>query len=191
MGLLGRILKKLYLISSRIIQSSLIDDPYYQYNVLLVWLANILTIIAYLGGFGLALCMLVWAFSLKIFLYALLIAYLLAWNWEQLCNQVTIFAQEMYLICSTVGYTVLIGAAIQINRMPLADGKTLLVYWIFLLILGFILWSITVFNVTRTAGFKPVLAIKKIEYKQRFRLTKIPKEIPPNNQAQAYLKKMK
>lgn len=191
MGLLFRILKKLYLIGSRIIQASLIDDPYYEYNVLLVWLANFFRVIAIVGGFGIVLYMLVWTVSLAIFLDALLIAYWLAWNWEQLCNDLTSFAQEMYLICSTWGYTVMFGTLIQLYRMQWADGKTLLIYWIFLLILGFILWRVTVFNVTKSPKFKPVLAIKKIEYKQHFRLTKIPKEIPMDNQAQAYLKKMK
>jgi hypothetical protein len=38
---------------------------------------------------------------------------------------------------------------------------------------------------------KPVLAVRKIEYKQRFRITKLPPEIPANNQAQAYLRKLK
>ena len=189
MGLLFRVLKKLYLIGVWIIQASLIDDPYQ--NQVFVGIANFLTILALLFGFGIALYLLVWTVSLAIFLDALLIAYWLAWNWEQLGNDLTSFTQEMYLICSTVGYTVIFGTLIQLYRMQWADGKTLLVYWIFLLILGFILWRFTVFNVTRAAGLKPVLAIKKIEYKQRFRLTKIPKEIPPNNQAQAYLKKIK
>lgn len=188
MGLLFRVLKKLYLIGVWIIQASLIDDPYQ--NQVFVGIANFLTILALLFGFGIALYLLVKAVSLKIFLDALLIAYWLAWNWEQLGNDLTSFAQEMYLICSTLGYTVIFGTLIQIHRMQWADAKALLFYWLFLLILGFILWRVTVFNVA-TAGVKPVLAIRKIEYKQRFRLTKIPKEIPPNNQAQAYLKKMK
>lgn len=190
MGLLIRIFQKLYLIGSLIIQHSLIDDPYHEYHVLLVWLTNVLTVVALVGGFSLALYMFVWAISLEIFLDALLIAYLLAWSWEQLCKDFTSFAQEMYLVVSTVGYTVLLGTVIQIQRMPWADGKELLVYWTFLLLLGFIIWGVTVFNVGKTA-VKPVLAIKKIEYKQRFRLTKIPKEISTENQSQAYLKQMK
>jgi hypothetical protein len=190
MGLLFRILHRLYLIGSRIIQNSLINDPYYEYNALLVWLANFFRVIAILGSFGIVLYMLVWAVSLAIFLYALLISYLSAWSWEKFCKHFTSEEQEFYLIGSTVGYTVIVGTLIQIERMPWADGKTLFVYWTFLLILGFIIWRVTLFNVT-TAGVKPVLAIKKIEYKQRFRLTKIPKEIPTENQAQAYLKKMK
>jgi hypothetical protein len=112
-------------------------------------------------------------------------------NWEQLSNDLTSFAQEVYLICSTFGYTVMLGTLLQLQRMQWADGKTLLVYWIFLLILGFILWRVTVFNVARAPGGKPVLAIKKIAYKRKFFLTKISKEIPPKNQAQAYLKKLK
>lgn len=191
MGLLFRILKRLYLIGSRIIQNSLINDPYYEYNVLLVWLANFSIVIAIVGGFGIVLYMLVWTVSLAIFLDALLIAYWLAWNWEQLSNSLTSFVQEMYLICSTLGYIVIFGTLIQLHRLQWADGKTLLVYWLFLLILGFILWRVTVFNVAKAAGGKTVLAIRKIEYKHKFYLTKIPKEIPKENQAQAYLKQMK
>lgn len=191
MGLLGRILNRLYFICSKLIQKSLIDGPDSEYHALLVFLVNGLIIIADICVFCLALYMLVWAVSLRIFLDALLNAYLLAWSWEQFGKEFTSFEQEMYLIVSTVGYTVLMGAAIQINRMPWADGKTLFVYWTFLLIIGFIIWLFTVFNVTKAAGLKPVLAIKNIEYKQRFRLTKITKEIPTENQAQAYLKKMK
>jgi len=191
MGLLIRILQKLYLFGSRTIQKSLIDDPYDEYHVLLVFLANLLIIIAYLGGFGLILYMLVWAVSLEIFVDALLTAYFLAWSWEQFGKQFTSFEQEMYLIVSTVGYTVLLGAAIQINRMPWADGKTLLVYWAFLLILGFIIWGITVRNNTGLAGDKPGFKIKKIEYKQHFRFTQVAKEIPTIEQVQAYLKRMK
>lgn len=190
MGLLFRILHQLYLIGSRVIQSSLINDPYYEYNVLLVWITNFFIVIAILGGFGLVLFMLVWAVSLKIFLYALLIFYLSAWSWDKFSKHFTSEEQEFYLIGSAVGYTVIVGTLIQIDRMQWADGKTLFVYWIFLLILGFIIWGVTVFNVT-TAGVKPVLAIKKIKYKQHFRITKVPKEIPTENQAQAYLKKMK
>lgn len=190
MGLLFRILHQLYLIGSRVIQSSLINDPYYEYNVLLVWITNFFLVIAILGGFGIVLYMLVWAVSLAIFLDVLFIAYLSAWLWENLGKHFTSEEQEMYLIGSTVGHTVLFGTLIQIDRMQWADGKTLLVYWIFLLIFGFIIWGVTVFNVT-TAGFKSVLAIKKIKYKQHFRVTRVPKEIPTENQAQAYLKKMK
>lgn len=189
-GLLFRILHWLYLIGFRIIQSSLTDDPYYKYNVLLVWLTNFVTVIAILGGFGVVLFMLVWAVSLQIFLYTLFISYLSAWSWDKFCKDFTSEEQDLYLIGSTFSCTVIVGTLIQIHRMQWVDGKTLLIYWIFLLILGFIIWRITVFNVT-TAGVKPVLAIKKIEYKQHFCLTKISKEITTNNQAQAYLRKMK
>lgn len=191
MGLLFRILKKFYLLSSMIIQSSMIDDSYHEYHVLLVWLANVLTIVALFGGFGLALYALVWAFSLEIFVKALLIAYLLAWLWSKFCNYFTSFEQEMYLIGSTVGYTGLIGVTIQLHRMQWADGKTLFIYWTFLLIIGFILWQVTLFNVRKASEFKSVLFSQKFAYKYKFLSTKLPKKIPPNNQAQAYLKKMK
>lgn len=190
MGLLFRILKRLYRIGSRVIQNSLIDDPYYEYNVLLVLLANVLIVITIFSSIGFVLYMLVWLVSLEIFLGALLIAYWLAWYWEQFANELTSFAQEMYLICSTLGNTVGFGTLIQIHRMQWADGNTLLVYWIFLLILGFILWAFTVSNAAR-ARAKPVLAIKNIEYKQRFRITKTPEENSTTNQVQAYLKKLK
>lgn len=188
MGLLFRIIKWLYLFVTQLIKNSLIDDPYQ--NQVLVGIANLLTIIAILFGFGIALYLLVWAISLEILLKTLLLAYLAALAWEKFSSLLTPSEQEMYLIVSTVGLTVLIGAVIQIRRMPLADGNTLLFYWIFLLIFGFILWGITVFKVATAAKAKPVLAIKKIEYKQRFRITKIPKEITANNPAQAYLKKL-
>ncbi len=58
----------------------------------------------------------------------------------------------MYLIGSTVGYTVLIGAAIPIHRMPWTDGKTLFCYWTFLLTFGLIIWGITVRKNTKLAG---------------------------------------
>lgn len=191
MGLLCRILHRLYRIVSRIIQSCLIDDPDYEYNVLLVGLANFFIIIAIVGSMGIVLYMLVWAVSLAIFLDVLFIAYLSAWLWENLGKHFTSFEQEIYLIGSTVGHTVLFGTLIQIHRMQWADGKTLVVYWMFLLLLGFILWRVTVFNVARAPGGKPVLANKKIAYKHKFSLTKISKEIPHRNQAQAYLKKLK
>lgn len=191
MGLLFRIIQRLYLIVSKIIKNSLIDDPYYEHNVLLVWLANFFIVMAIVSGFGIVLYMFVWAISLGIFVKALILAYFEALVWSKFCNRFTSFGQEMYLIGSTVGYTVLIGTAIQLHRMPWADGNTLLFYWIFLLILGFIAWGITLFNVSRAAEVKPVLAIKKVTYKQRFRSTKLPQEIPANNQVQAYLKKLK
>ena len=135
--------------------------------------------------------MLVWAVSLAIFLDVLFIAYLSAWLWENLSKHFTSFEQEMYLIGSTVGHTVLFGTLIQIHRMQWADGKTLVFYWIFLLIFGFIIWGVTLNNISKAVRMKPVLAVKKIEYKQRFRSTKLPQEIPPNNQVQAYFKKLK
>ena len=97
----------------------------------------------------------------------------------------------MYLIVSTVGSTVLIGTEVQLKRMQWASGNHLLVYWILLLIVGFIIWGVTVFNVTYAAKPEPVLATKTVEYKQHFHTTNIPKEIPTTNPAQAYLKKLK
>lgn len=191
MGLLGRILRWFYLIVTKIIKNSLIDDPYYEHNVLLVWLANFFLVIAIVSSFGIVLYMLVWAISLAIFLDVLFVAYLSAWLWENLCKHFTSFEQEMYLIGSTVGHTVLFGTLIQIHRMQWADGKTLVFYWIFLLIGGFIIWGVTLNNISKAVRVKPVLAVKKIEYKHRFRITKLPSEIPPNNQVQAYLKKLK
>lgn len=189
MGLLFRIIKRLYLFVTQLIKNSLIDDLYY--NQVLVGIANLLTIFAWLLGFGAAIYLLVWAISLEILLRTLLLAYLAALAWEKFSHHLTPSEQEMYLIGSSVGLTVLIGATIQIRRMQWADGKALLIYWLFLLIVGFIFWGITVFNVTYAAKIKPVLAIKKIEYKRRFRITKLPNEIPTNNPAQAYLKKLK
>lgn len=189
MGLLFRIIKRLFLFVTELIKDSLIDEP--DQNQVLVGIANLLIILSWLGGFGIAIYLLVWAISLEILLKTLLVAYLAAYVWSKFCIHLTPSEQEMYLIGSTVGLTVLIGALIQIRRMPEADGKALLIYWIFLLIVGFILWGITLFNVTYAAKVKPVLAIKKMEYKQRFRITKIPKEITANNPVQAYLKKLK
>lgn len=191
MGLLFRIIHRLYLIATKLINNSLIDDPYYEYNVLLVWLANFFIVIAIVSGFGIVIYILVWAISLEIFMKALILAYFEALVWSKFSKHFTSFGQEMYLIGSTVGYTVLVGTAIQFHRLQWADGNTLLFYWIFLLILGFIIWGVTLFNVFKAARVKPVLAIKKIEYTQRFRSTKLPQEIPTQNQAQAYLKKLK
>lgn len=189
MGLLVRILKRLYLSGSRIIQASLIDEPYFE-NQMLVGIANIFIIIALVGGFWIALYALVWVISVEIFVKALLLAYVEAWAWSKFYHQFTSFEQEMYLMGATVGYTVLIGAAIQINRMPWADGKALLVYWTFLLIFGLILWGMTVCKTTGLAGNKPEFKINQIEYKQHFRSTKT-EEIPTTDKAQAYLKKMR
>ncbi|MBV8886591.1 MAG: hypothetical protein JO235_21705 [Chroococcidiopsidaceae cyanobacterium CP_BM_RX_35] len=184
MGLLGRILQKLYLIGLTIIKASRVDGTYE--NQMLVWIVNSLTILALVGGFVLTLSALVWAMSLEIFVKALLLAYLLAWLWSKFGQQFTSFAQELYLMGATVGYTVLTGADIQIQRMPWADGKALLVYWTCLLILGVIIWGITVRHTTRLAG-EP----QKIEYKQHFRSTKVTKKISTLEQAQVYLKRMK
>lgn len=142
MGLLGRILQELYLIGLTIIKASLVDGTCE--NQMLVWIVNGLTILALVGGFVLTLLALIWAMSLEIFVKALILAYLLAWLWSKFGQQFTDFEQELYLMGATVGYTVLTGANIQINRMPWADGKTLLVYWTCLLILGVIIWGITV-----------------------------------------------
>ena len=190
MVLLFRIIQRLYLIVTKLIHNSLIDDPYYEHNVLLVWLANFFIVIAIVSGFGIVLYILVWAISLEILVKALILAYFEALVWSKFWKRFTSFGQEMYLIGSTVGYTVLVGMAIQIHRLQWADGNTLLFYWIFLLIGGFIIWGITLNNVSK-AVVKPVLAVRKIEYKQRFRITKLPPEIPANNQAQAYLRKLK
>lgn len=189
MGLLCRILRLLFRLFTKIIKNCLIDDPYA--NQLFVWIANLLTILAIVVCFSLALYMFVYAISLQILVKALIIAYLEALGWLKFSGHFTSFGQEMYLIGSTVGYTVLVGIAIQIQRMQWADDNTLLFYWIFLVIFGFIIWGITLFNVSKAVRVKPVLAVKKVEYKQRFHTTKLPQEIPTNNQAQAYLKKLK
>lgn len=189
MGLLFRIIKRLYLFVTGLIRHTLNDEPYY--NQVPVRIANLLIIIAWLVSFGAAISLLVWAISLEILLRTLLIAYLAAYAWSKLSHHFTPFEQEIYLIGSNVGLTVSIGTSIQLHRMQGADGNTLLFYWIFLLITGFIFWGITVFNVTKTAKALPVLTIKKIEYKQHFRTTNIPKAIPAENPAQAYLKKIK
>lgn len=189
MGLLFRIIQRLYLVVTKIIKNSLIDDPYG--NQTAICFCNLLTVIVEIAYFGLAMYLLVWAISLEILVKALILAYFEALVWSKFSKHFTSFGQEMYLIGSTVGYTVLVGTAIQISRLQWADGNTLLFYWIFLLIGGFIIWGVTVFNVSKAARVQPVLAVKKIEYKQRFRITKLPPEIPLNNQAQAYLKQLK
>lgn len=189
MGLLGRILRWLYRLITKTIKNSLIDDPYG--NQTLICFSNLVTVIAEVGCFSLALYLFVYAISLEIFVKALILAYFEALVWSKFCKRFTSFGQEMYLIGSTVGYIVLVGTTIQISRMQWADGNTLLFYWIFLLIFGFIIWGVTLFNVSRAAVVNPVLAVKKIEYKQRFCITKLPHEIPTINQVQAYLKKLK
>lgn len=189
MGLLCRIIKWLYLNITKLISHTLVDNP--DINPLLVLFANLGIILLWLFGFGASLYILVKAISLKILVRALLTAYLAAYAWSKFCHRFTPSVQEMYLLVTTVGLTVLVGTAIQLHRMQWASSNNLLVYWIFLLILGFIIWGITLFNVTKAAKKLPGLAIKKIESKQRFRITKIPKEISATNPAQVYLKKLK
>lgn len=189
MGLLFRIFQSLYLIGLTIIRASLIDGSYSE-NQFSVWLANFLTILALVGGFSLGFYLLIWAISLEIFVRALVIAYLEAWLWEKFSDKLTSLVREIYLISSTVGYTVFMGAVIQIDRMSWAGGTALVVYWIFLFIFGLTIWGITVCQVTELAEDKPGFFIKKIEYKQHFRSTKIAKKITPANQIQAYLKRM-
>ena len=189
MGLLCRIIKWLCLTVNRLVSNSLIDDP--DLNPLLVEFANLGIHLFWLFCFVSTIYLIVWAISLEILLRTLLLAYLSAYVWSKFCHRFTAFGQEMYLIVTTVGLTVLIGTQIQLHRMLGADVNTLKFYWIFLLIVGFILWGITVFNVAQAAKPKPVLATKTLEYKQRFRVTKLPNEIPANNPAQAYLKKLK
>ena len=189
MGLLFRIFKGLYLIGLTIIKASLIDDSYYD-NKLRVWLANFLTILALMGLLLLVLYLFVWAISLEIFVGALLLAYLEALLWQELADGLTSLVREICLVWATVGYTVLIGAVIQIDRMPRAGSTALVIYWTFLLVLGLLLWRIAIGWVTESAGYQPELKLKKIVYKQQFRSTNI-EEIPIINQAQAYLKRMR
>lgn len=189
MGLLCRIIKWLGLTVNRLVSNSLIDDP--DLNPLLVEFANLGIHLFWLFCFVSAIYLIVWAISLEILLRTLLGAYLSAYVWSKFCHRFTAFGQEMYLIVTTVGLTVLIGTQIQLHRMQKADVNTLKIYWIFLLIVGFILWGITVFNVNRAAKPKPVLVTKTLEYKHHFCTTEIPKEILTTNPAQAYLKKLK
>ncbi len=190
MGLLCKILKLFFLFVTKLIKNSLLHDPYG--NQTLIFLANAVTIFAWLFGFGCALYLLVWAMSLKILLYSLFIAYLAAFGWSKLCRRLDPNAQEIYLLLSTVGLTVLIGTAIQLKKMQSADAHTLLVYWIFLLFVGFILWGITLFNTSTSAGVEPIVFTGKIKPKQRFHTTiNVSKEIPEPNRAQTYLKNLK
>lgn len=189
MGLLCRIIKWLGLSVNRLVSNSLIDDP--DKNPLLIEFANLGIILFWLFCFVSAIYLIIWAISLEILLRTLLFAYLAAYAWSKFCHRFTAFGQEMYLIVTTVGLTVLIGTQIQLHRMLGADVNTLKIYWIFLLIVGFTLWRITVNNVAQAAKPKPVLVAKTLEYKHRFRITKLPNEIPANNPAQAYLKKLK
>ncbi len=142
MGLLGRIFQELYLVGLTIIKASFVDDTYYESKII-AWLTSILRLLTLVGFFVLPLYLLVWAISCKIFVQALILAYLEAWLWSKLADKLTTLVQELYLVMSTVGYTVLIGTAIQLNRMPWAGSTILVFYWILLLILGWLIWRIT------------------------------------------------
>lgn len=189
MGLLCKILKLVFLFVAKVIKNSLLHDPYG--NQTLIFLANAVTIFAWLFGFGCALYLLVWAVSLKILLTALFVAYLAAFGWSKLSHYLSASSQEAYLLGSTVGLTVIFGTLIQLSRMPSADGRALLIYWLFLLICGFVLWGITLCNVSTATKVERVLTPKQFVYKQSFRTTNIFPETPPANRVQAYLKKMK
>lgn len=189
MGLLIRIIELFSLFVIKLVKSSLTDDP--DGNSIVIFIVNALVILAWLVGLGMALALLILAVSLKILLYALLLAYLAAFGWSKFCRYLSAGGQETYLLCSTVGLTVLIGTTIQLHKMPSADAHTLLVYWIFLLVMGFILWGITLFNVSTPTAVDPVFSPGRIQYTQRFRTTNISPEIPTINSAQAYLKNMK
>ena len=189
MGLLCKILKLFFRFVTKLILNSLTDDPYGNQEV--IFLANTVTIFAWLFGFGFALYLLIWAVSLKILLTALLVAYLAAFGWSKLCRHLSASSQEAYLLSSTVGLTVIFGTAIQLYRMPSADGRTLLVYWIILLLFGFALWLITLINIPTATEVERFLTSKPIVYKRRFRTTEISRETPAANAVQAYLKNMK
>ncbi len=189
MGLLCKIIDLCYLFIIKVAQISLTNDP--DGNSIVIFIVNALTILALLSGFGLALAVLVWAVSLHILLVALLLAYLAAFGWSKLCRRLDPSAQEMYLLLSTVGLTVLVGTAIQLKKMQSADAHNLLVYWIFLLFVGFILWGITLNNTSTTAGVEPIVFTGKIKPKQRFHTTNVSKEISTPNPAQTYLKNLK
>lgn len=189
MGLLCKILKLFFRFVTKLVKNSLLHDPYG--NQTLIFLANAVIIFAWLFGFGCALYLLVWFVSLKILLTALFVAYLAAFGWSKLSRHFSASEQEAYLLSSTVGLTVIFGTLIQLSRMPSADGRALFVYWLFLLICGFVFWGITLYNVSTATAVEKVLTPKQIVLKQRFRTTIVSKEIPPVNSAQAYLKKMK
>lgn len=189
MGLLCKILKLFFRFVTKLVKNSLTDDPYGNQTV--IFLSNTVVIFAWLFGFGCALYLLVWAVSLKILLTALFVAYLAAFGWSKLYRHLSASSQEAYLLSSTVGLTVIFGTLIQLSRMPSADGRALLIYWIILLLFGFALWGITLFNVSTATKVEKVLTPKQIVLKQRFRTTYISQETPPANSAQAYLKNMK
>jgi hypothetical protein len=189
MGLLFRILKWLYLYASNTISSSLIDDPYEKR--LSIGILNLLIILFWLVSWGTILFITVKVIGLEILGRAMLVAYIAALIWQKFSHLFTSFEQEFYLLNFTLTYTLIVGAAIQTNRMQWIDGTLLIFYWLSLAIVGFTLWRITVFNVTKATGVKSVSPLKKIEYKYSFRKTKMPKEIPSSNLVQAYLKKLK
>ena len=190
MGLLCKIIDLCYLFIIKVAQISLTNDP--DGNSVVIFIVNALKILALIVGLGFALAMLVLAVSLKILVFALVLAYLAAFGWSKLCRRLAPSAQEMYLLLSTVGLTVLIGTAIQLKKMQSADAHTLLVYWMFLLFVGFLLWGITLFNTLTSAGVEPIVFTGKIKPKQRFHTTiNVSKEIPEPNGAQTYLKNLK
>jgi len=189
MGLLGRIFQSLYLTGLMLIEVCLTNEP--DEKPLTALAATLFKFLVVFGGLFLILSVLVWAMSFPWFLTALIFAYLSAWLWSKLSARLTILVREIYLISSTIGYTVLMGAVIQIDRLPQAGSITLGFYWIFLSLFGFLLWRITVGQVMELSGNTPGVKIRKIEYKKHFRFTQIPKEIPTLDQVQAYLKKIK
>ena len=189
MGLLCKIIDLCYLFIVKVAQISLTNDP--DGNSIVIFIVNALTILALLLGLGLALAVLVWAVSLKILLATLLLAYLAAFGWSKLCRRLAPSAQEMYLLLSTVGLTVLVGTAIQLKKMQSADPHNLFVYWIMLLIVGFSFWGITLNNVSTAAGVEPIVFTGQIKPKQRFHTTNLSKEILEPNRVQTYLKNLK
>ncbi len=188
MGLLCKIIDLCYLFIIKVAQISLTNDP--DGNNVVIFIVNALKILALIVGLGFALAMLVWAVSLKILLVALVLAYLAAFGWSKLCRRLDPSAQEMYLLLSTVGLTVLIGTAIQLKKMQSADAHNLFVYWIMLLIIGFSFWGITLNNVSTAVGVEPIIFTGKIKPKPGFHTTNLSKEISTPNPAQAYLKNM-
>jgi hypothetical protein len=187
-ALLCKIIDLCYFFIIKVAQISLTNDP--DGNSVVIFICNALTILALILGLGLAWALLVLAVSLQILLVALVLAYLAAFGWSKICRRLTPSAQEMYLLLSTVGLTVLVGTAIQLKKMQSADAQTLLVYWIMLLIVGFSFWGITLNNVS-AAGVEPIVFTGKIKPTQRFHTTNVSKEIPESNGAQTYLKNLK
>ncbi len=188
MGLLCKIIKLFCLFVIKLARSSLTNDS--DGNNVVIFIVNALKILALIVGLGFALAMLVWAVSLKILLAALLSAYLAAFGWSKFYRRLSPSAQEMYLLLSTVGLTVLVGTAIQLKKMQSADAHNLFVYWIMLLIIGFSFWGITLNNVSTAVGVEPIIFTGKIKPKPGFHTTNLSKEISTPNPAQAYLKNM-